>query len=487
MDVSPEDDRIKRRIIGCTVSILVLVDVSPEVILMVHLSTNSVVSILVLVDVSPEAGLRRSAGTRVPVSILVLVDVSPEVPTHQMIVIIFRGFNPCSRGCFARSYEGIRERPLDIGFNPCSRGCFARSSRTLIAEEAVPCFNPCSRGCFARSLLPPLPLLSRQVSILVLVDVSPEESSPSFSAARGQVSILVLVDVSPEGCYCILLSLFITVSILVLVDVSPEAATLVYIRFSVQFQSLFSWMFRPKNNHKITRLDPGFVSILVLVDVSPEVVRHPRRKNVVPCFNPCSRGCFARRTPLLHPERRRLVSILVLVDVSPEDVIKRQIRFPQEFQSLFSWMFRPKMFCPIIIFMIDSFNPCSRGCFARSGTGPAHAPKPKVSILVLVDVSPEDRDLGRTVAIHGFQSLFSWMFRPKKKKMPGLCKHRGFNPCSRGCFARSQGIQTAAAGDSCFNPCSRGCFARSRKAFAPQGFGTGFNPCSRGCFARRPP
>jgi len=62
------------------------------------------------------------------------------------------------------------------------------------------------------------------------------------------------------------------------------------------------------------------VSILVLVDVSLEVQDLLLNRLAVLSFNPCSRGCFARRAGGSSLERIRInVSILVLVDVSLED------------------------------------------------------------------------------------------------------------------------------------------------------------------------
>ena len=159
-----------------------------------------------------------------------------------------RGFNPCSRGCFARStgydpsskpyaemFQSLfswmfrpktvhpSSRPAGYCFNPCSRGCFARRFHNLHTEKIVSLrFNPCSRGCFARRIYCATQAQDRNVSILVLVDVSPEGPVTDSYAP------------SP------------TVSILVLVDVSPEAAAVLGTVSAPLFQSLFSWMFRPK-------------------------------------------------------------------------------------------------------------------------------------------------------------------------------------------------------------------------------------------------
>ena len=133
-----------------------------------------------------------------------------------------------------------------------------------------------------------------------------------------------------------------------------------------QFQSLFSWMFRPK------------------------------------WFDTPDGKTWFR------------VSILVLVDVSPEEPPYCTQNDGDWFQSLFSWMFRPKMFCPIIIFMIDSFNPCSRGCFARRRNSAVDQHR-------RLGFNPCSRGcFARSFGVKAvqtkttmFQSLFSWMFRPK--------------------------------------------------------------------------
>ena len=112
------------------------------------------------------------------------------------------------------------------------------------------------------------------------------------------------------------------------------------------------------------------VSILVLVDVSPEGSQwllHVR----ISSFNPCSRGCFARSWYCAGFRIHVAVSILVLVDVSPE-VCQGES-------------------CPLTS---SCFNPCSRGCFARSAG---------------------DRRISLAMR---FQSLFSWMFRPKTTATP---------------------------------------------------------------------
>ena len=156
---------------------------------------------------------------------------------------------------------------------------------------------------------------------------------------------------------------------------------------------------------------------------------------VAASFNPCSRGCFARSVSTVRirdiclfqslfswmfrskfacnsVQALNSVSILVLVDVSLEDPNYQLIRHRAMFQSLFSWMFRskPSRYAPR---SSGSFNPCSRGCFARRTKWILPCFLYPVSILVLVDVSLEACTESEPVA------------------------ESGFNPCSRGCFARS--------------------------------------------------
>ena len=139
--------------------------------------------------VSPEVRVHSDPYPDIPVSILVLVDVSPEVlRIDDFAALIPDGFNPCSRGCFARRQDRSMSLPgtpnvsilvlVDVSpeaahtassFNPCSRGCspedgvpaYLVSILVLVdvSPEGLPSgsdqpsrgFNPCSRGCFARS------------------------------------------------------------------------------------------------------------------------------------------------------------------------------------------------------------------------------------------------------------------------------------------------------------------------------------------------
>ena len=188
-------------------------------------------------------------------------------------------------------------------------------------------------------------------------------------------------------------------------------------------------------------LYPAQVSILVLVDVSLET----------------------RVTSL--PENWKSVSILVLVDVSLESGPVRYTRARTTmFQSLFSWMFRSKSPNDATPARTPGFNPCSRGCFARN-IGLVDEDLGSVEFQSLFSWMFRSKKLNERLFAFflRFQSLFSWMFRSKsgtsslkphgsgvsilvlvdvslekETDNPELYYWRGFNPCSRGCFARNQ-------------------------------------------------
>ena len=133
------------------------------------------------------------------------------------------------------------------------------------------------------------------------------------------------------------------------------------------FQSLFSWMFSSKTGETM--------------------VFH----RLIPCFNPCSLGCFPRSPSLRIVHPGGMVSILVLLDVFLEE---------------------------------DACPCCRREC--------------TVSILVLLDVFLEvDLPPTQCFLLWEFQSLFSWMFSSKYVAIAERRLEKGFNPCSLGCFPRS--------------------------------------------------
>jgi len=82
------------------------------------------------------------------------------------------------------------------------------------------------------------------------------------------------------------------VSILVLLDDSLEESSKFSLICGLLFQSLFSWMIRSKPPHFRARRKGLVVSILVLLDDSLEVDTLPKVLNT--CFperfNPCSLG-----------------------------------------------------------------------------------------------------------------------------------------------------------------------------------------------------
>ena len=183
-----------------------------------------------------------------------------------------------------------------VSFNPCSRGCCARS-------HDLPC--SCKREEMFQSLFSWM-LRSKSgseawvnakpaVSILVLVDVALEASVLSM-----KVSAAESFNPCSRGCCARSARLKrchgrSRVSILVLVDVALEGCRDVHLRRNDRFQSLFSWMLRSKSSARRLRNWRGNVSILVLVDVALE---------------DSSMTIF---------EKGELVSILVLVDVALED------------------------------------------------------------------------------------------------------------------------------------------------------------------------
>ena len=135
----------------------------------------------------------------------------------------------------------------------------------------------------------------------------------------------------------------------------------------------------------------------------------------VPSFNPCSRGCCARSVRAIPPGQIDLL-----------------------FQSLFSWMLRSKN--DILGLVID---------------------RPAVSILVLVDVALEDGSHDQPKRRHGVSILVLVDVALEEPGSKGdASMMHSFNPCSRGCCARSLHHGKRSGRLHCFNPCSRGCCAR---------------------------
>ncbi len=206
------------------------------------------------------------------------------------------------------------------------------------------------------------------------------------------------------------------VSILVLVDVSLEACSFFLHSLNEEFQSLFSWMFRSKRDGGRYNTRRDGVSILVLVDVSLEACEFSGRVcEAFRCFNPCSRGCFARRKEICPPalcgtsfnpcSRGCFARSMEIVNLTREE---------SEFQSLFSWMFRSKDGANRSRSFCMKFQSLFSWMFRSKQRYVPFSPSTfRVSILVLVDVSLEDGEPDQ------FEGLL-----------------RSFNPCSRGCFAR---------------------------------------------------
>jgi len=111
-------------------------------------------------------------------------------------------------------------------------------------------FNPCSLGCFSRSLANPG---RRDMPALGFNPCSLGCFSRSTMLQRGRPQMY-------------------RVSILVLLDVFLEVAISGVFGANFLFQSLFSWMFFSKSSRRLPTRQPIY------------------------CFNPCSLGCFSRRS-----------------------------------------------------------------------------------------------------------------------------------------------------------------------------------------------
>jgi len=160
-----------------------------------------------------------------------------------------------------------------------------------------------------------------------------------------------------------------------------------------QFQSLFSWMFPSKSRSNS--------SAIVRTSFNPcSLGCFPRRLSIFTedvrfcSFNPCSLGCFPRRYCYCGFRSPGCVSILVLLDVSLEGIrvyclIRVQV---VSILVLLDVSLEVRQHCQRR-YVKRGFNPCSLGCFPRSGGYP---------YAVAYDST-------------------------------------GFNPCSLGCFPRSTG------------------------------------------------
>ena len=110
-----------------------------------------------------------------------------------------------------------------------------------------------------------------------------------------------------------------------------------------RFQSLFSWMFRSKEPGTFAAYPRTDVSILVLVDVPLEACILYTDSVRDFSFNPCSRGCSARR--FLSPNDPETET--GFNPCSRGCSARRPVAVcmgcgKPMFQSLFSWMFRSK-------------------------------------------------------------------------------------------------------------------------------------------------
>ncbi len=156
------------------------------------------------------------------------------------------------------------------------------------------CFNPCSCGCFAESPGDPGDLPVRDVSILVLVDVSLKVVAGVVNPYPDLVSILVLVDVSLKVVLTCTSTWHLGVSILVLVDVSLKEIIAGKSGWGIASFNPCSCGCFAERAMKGSECRPALlVSILVLVDVSLKGAFRALNSVSVGGFNPCSCGCFA--------------------------------------------------------------------------------------------------------------------------------------------------------------------------------------------------
>ena len=206
------------------------------------------------------------------------------------------------------------------------------------------------------------------VSILVLVDVSLEESPIKAAVKEVPVSILVLVDVSLEEAVSSGKYANSVVSILVLVDVSlEEGGVIMGMECPIWFQSLFSWMFRSK-----TTPTQGFIALARFQSLFSWMFRSKlaaANGTWSKCrFQSLFSWMFRSKQPLpRYHSNRDVVSILVLVDVSLEVFILEQIGFTGVVSILVLVDVSLEVWAMTFIgSFAGCFNPCSRGCFARS-------------------------------------------------------------------------------------------------------------------------
>ena len=131
---------------------------------------------------------------------------------------------------------------MNYGFNPCFNGYFSSTMPSSLFPVSKGCFNPCFNGYFSSTSIGGLgTAIFNFVSILVLMDISPQPSKKSSRRPPSNwVSILVLMDISPQQYSYAPNSHTVDVSILVLMDISPQQYPgFSFFSSSSKFQSLF--------------------------------------------------------------------------------------------------------------------------------------------------------------------------------------------------------------------------------------------------------
>ena len=172
-------------------------DVTPQPFISFIFIRVMYVSILVLMDVTLQLPWDViPAGMKV-VSILVLMDVTLQRKTRAKSTKYLVSFNPCFNGCYSSTIIIGCYNFLYLCFNPCFNGCYSSTSLWELLWLLPFCFNPCFNGCYSSTrYCISLHFCGYLVSILVLMDVTPQQGHRWFFECLSAVSILVLMDVT---------------------------------------------------------------------------------------------------------------------------------------------------------------------------------------------------------------------------------------------------------------------------------------------------
>ena len=160
---------------------------------------------------------------------------APDGPAGVSILVVVDGSPQPGPGVGPRPGQTCR-------FNPCCRGWVTATSGRRAPASRRAGFNPCCRGWVTATSGPGStgPWLN-WVSILVVVDGSPQLGLRGRAVGVEVVSILVVVDGSPQPDGRRTDAVDRDVSILVVVDGSPQRRSQPSAGRSM-FQSLLSWM-----------------------------------------------------------------------------------------------------------------------------------------------------------------------------------------------------------------------------------------------------